>query len=79
MGYFKVRYDSRVVIYDRKMFIRLATGSFTAHGTRQQSRESVEIVISFGWNLAKLQKQKLPLKCSSSIDASTIERDIPLK
>ena len=26
MGYFPVRYDSRVVIYERKMFIRLATG-----------------------------------------------------
>ena len=26
MGYFPVRYDSRVVNYDRKMFIRLATG-----------------------------------------------------
>ena len=26
MGYFPVRYDSRVVIYDRKMFIRLTTG-----------------------------------------------------
>ena len=25
MGYFQVRYDSRVVIYERKMFIRLAT------------------------------------------------------
>ena len=25
MGYFPVRYDSRVVIYDCKMFIRLAT------------------------------------------------------
>ena len=25
MGYFPVRYDSRVVIYERKMFIRLAT------------------------------------------------------
>ena len=24
MGYFQVRYDFRVVIYDRKMFIRLA-------------------------------------------------------
>jgi len=28
MGYFTVRYDSRVVIYERKMFIRLATGVF---------------------------------------------------
>ena len=26
MGHFQVRYDSRVVIYDRKAFIRLATG-----------------------------------------------------
>ena len=25
MEYFKVMYDSRVVIYERKMFIRLAT------------------------------------------------------
>ena len=27
IGYFPVRYDSRVVIYERKMFIRLATGA----------------------------------------------------
>ena len=27
MGYFPVRYDSRVVIYERKMLIRLATES----------------------------------------------------
>ena len=26
MGYFQVRYDSRVVNYDPKLFIRLATG-----------------------------------------------------
>ena len=26
MGYFQVRYNSRVVIYDRRGFIRLATG-----------------------------------------------------
>ena len=26
MGYFSVRFDSRVVIYEHKMFIRLATG-----------------------------------------------------
>ena len=25
MGYFPVRYDSRLVIYEHKMFIRLAT------------------------------------------------------
>ena len=27
MGYFPVRYDSRVVIYKRKVYIRLATDS----------------------------------------------------
>ena len=26
MGYFPVRYDSRVLIYDRRGYIRLATG-----------------------------------------------------
>ena len=26
MGYFQVRYDSRVVIYNRRGFIKLATG-----------------------------------------------------
>ena len=26
MGYFQVRYDSRVVIFERKMFLILATG-----------------------------------------------------
>ena len=26
MGYFPVRWDSRVVIYERKMCVRLATG-----------------------------------------------------
>ena len=29
MGYFPVRYDSRVIIYERKMFIRLATELMT--------------------------------------------------
>ena len=28
MGYFPVRYDARVVIYEHKMCIRLATGYF---------------------------------------------------
>ena len=28
MGYFPVRYNSRVVIYEHKMFIRFATGYF---------------------------------------------------
>ena len=31
MGYFPVRYDSRVIIYERKMFIRLATACDLQH------------------------------------------------
>ena len=31
MGYFPVKYDSRVVIYEHKMFIRLATGNGLAN------------------------------------------------
>ena len=33
MGHFPVRYDSRVVMYERKMFIRLATGSLSLYVT----------------------------------------------
>ena len=44
MGYFTVRYDSRVVIYEHKMLIRLATGQcitylYSKYGCRRiQSR-----------------------------------------
>ena len=33
MGYFPVRYDSRVVINDRRGFIRLATGGGGTDGS----------------------------------------------
>ena len=36
MGYFQVRYDSRVVNYERKLFIRLATGK-RAIGKRRKN------------------------------------------
>ena len=43
MVYFLVRYNSRVVIYDHKMFIRLETcpsyGAFLATGSAQWSVE----------------------------------------
>ena len=39
MGYFQVRYDTRVVIYERKLFIRLATGlPLIMRGLLQDSR-----------------------------------------
>ena len=33
MGYFQVRYDSRVVIYDHRAFIRLTTGVLSTKKT----------------------------------------------
>ena len=35
MGYFQVRYDSRVINYDRRGFIRLATGEFCGQSYKQ--------------------------------------------
>ena len=41
MGYFQVTYEARVVIYERKMFIRLATG--------------VDVINKFKNSIAKLK------------------------
>ena len=38
MEYFQVRYDSRVIIYERKMFIRLATGK--AKGGKREFKKT---------------------------------------
>ena len=43
MGYFPVSYDSRVIIYERKMFIRLATGKFSELPIRWEWIVSTEI------------------------------------
>ena len=43
MGYFPVTYDSRVVIYERKMFIRLATEKFSELPMRWEWIVSTEI------------------------------------
>ena len=40
MGYFPVKYNSRVVIYERKMFIILATGLGQKHRRRANQNES---------------------------------------
>ena len=48
MGYFQVRYDSRVVNYNRRGFIRLATGQllslFDGFGFDQTSKADVNLV-----------------------------------
>ena len=53
MGYFQVRYDSRVIIYDRRAFIRLATGvSVTIFGDILKGLEFFEgIGLVFGYIL----------------------------
>ena len=43
MGYFQVRYDSRVVIYECKMFIRLATELWTSLNAHQMYPEEVKV------------------------------------
>ena len=61
MGYFPVRYDSRVVIYERKMFIRLATewpnieatishcpGAKRSLATHPPSNSRVTVVVAVG-------------------------------
>ena len=52
MGYFPVRYDSRVVIYERKMFIRLATGlnkvSNSASTTQRLIKVPEKILVKWG-------------------------------
>ena len=54
MGYFQVRYDSRVINYDRRGFIRLTTGvqnsklfgfrtSFTKHAKLFRYRKNLSV------------------------------------
>ena len=54
MGYFPVRYDSRVVIYEHKIFIRLAADNVTffAHITvcLMGFEQAVVSIIRYGHN-----------------------------
>ena len=50
MGYFQVRYDSRVVIYNRRGFIRLATGLQFDFTTLIGTNNGI-----FSWPLVKLE------------------------
>ena len=50
MGYFQVRYDSRVVIYNRRGFIRLATGKRINDISRSHlPSEKVVVHLQFGF------------------------------
>ena len=55
MGYFPVRYDSRVINYDRRGFIRLATV--------QTGRNLLEIGTQ--WAVLCKQKEKIPIICNT--------------
>ena len=49
MGYFQVRYDSRVVIYDCRAFIRLATGLVAMGGDSRSEGRGFESRPYTGW------------------------------
>ena len=52
MGYFQVRYDSRVVIYERKMVIRLATAKLFLYSCLQISDLGIKSLLSVGRKLS---------------------------
>ena len=60
MGYFPVRYDSRVVNYDRRGFIRLATG------IRYVNRNSIQTIL---WQ----NKSFTTLNPSPALDGNEME------
>ena len=45
MGYFPVRYDSRVIIYECKMFIRLATEGNLVFNIRSTGDDVIQFII----------------------------------
>ena len=47
MGYFQVRYDSRVVNYDHKLFIRLATENTNCKGRYHCTADLLCILFEF--------------------------------
>ena len=47
MGYFPVRYDARVVIYERKLFIRLATDTIFSQKMTLENSQKVSIFFVF--------------------------------
>ena len=56
MGYFPVRYDSRVVIYEHKLFIRLATGhkrrNLQSNSVNKIGKDRYELLFSLSSNLS---------------------------
>ena len=56
MGYFPVSNDSRVVIYERKMFIRLATGISSSNPADRSVTSIRAIIVSRGIKIRKPHK-----------------------
>ena len=50
MGYFPVRYDARVVNYDRRGFIRLATGGQSYSDTSAYGECSLTCQLNILWD-----------------------------
>ena len=65
MGYFQVRYDSRVVIYDRRAFIRLTTELWSLYCTVDSQKSTTDLTINIGktkksqmWTFTKFRSDK---------------------
>ena len=74
MGYFPVRYDSRVVIYERKLFIRLATGNcfeMVAGHKRQCSRPGALRLPLSCKRLSRFASVKFSVQCKKHDRLST--------
>ena len=59
MGYFQVRYDSRVVNYDHRGFIRLATGLSLAALKRKSRLLAFKSPLSYGDAISRHQKRNV--------------------
>ena len=60
MGYFQVRYNSRVVIYERKMFIRLATALTVRSSEFESCGQSYKALMIIIYDSRVVPDLKLP-------------------
>ena len=75
MEYFQVRYNSRVVMHERKMFIRLVTGTSLRNMLRKHTK--IEIIL-IQCILRTFQKQASPLHFTRPVGTGLKTENIQL-
>ena len=81
MGYFQVRYDSRVVIYKCKMFIRLATELFCVIATHYFQLGKVEPPEETGmWGLGEWDQTEMenPWRFAKNKKMAPFDEKVPM-